>query len=146
MSAPCLIINGIELPQQSRLSYQQTYELLEGGHTSQRRADGSLVTMSRWQRWRTSINGGGWIPPALLGLPIGVPFEVHAVAPIALMPGEVLPTGWSARTDWPESMYVDRRGVEVRIVYPILTIVTVVGARLITGGANPTWELTGEEP
>lgn len=146
MGAPTLIINGIELPQESRLDYQQTFELIEGGHAARRRANGSLMTMTRWLRWRTSITAGGWIPPQLLGLPIGVPFEVHAVAPVALRPGESLPAGWVARTDWPVVTYVDRLGVDVRLVYPVLSIVTMTGARLVTGGSNPTWELSGEEP
>jgi hypothetical protein len=146
MSAPVLIINGVELPQRSRLDYQQTFERVDGGANSRRMAGGRLFTTGHWEAWRTTIQGGGWIPPALLSLSRGVPFELHCVAPIALLPGEDLPAGWSARVDWPECTMIDERKVEVRLVFPVLTVVTLTGARLVTGGTNPSWELEMETP
>lgn len=146
MGAPVLIINGIELPQRSRLDYQQTFERVDGGANSRRLASGRLFTTEHWEAWRTTISGGGWIPPALLALRRGIPFEVHSVAPIALMPGEDLPDSWSARADWPERSVTDERGVEVHLVFPVLTVVTRFGVRLVTGGLNPSWELEAETP
>lgn len=145
MAAPALIINGIELPQRARLEYKQTFERVDGGREARRMANGALFTMQHWQRWATTISGGGWVPPALLGLPIGLPFEVCAVAPLALLPGESLPDGWSARSDCPELAIVDRRGVAVRLVYPVLTVATLNGPRYVIGGAQPSWELVCEE-
>lgn len=143
--APSLIINGIELPQRARLEYRQTFWLVEGGRSSRRMANGRLFTMSHWQRWATTISGGGWVPPPLLGLPIGEPFEVHSVAPVSLLPDEELPAGWAARPDCPEVTTTDGHGVTVRLVYPVLTVVTVTGARLVVGGGAPKWELVCEE-
>ncbi|MDR1995155.1 hypothetical protein [Azonexus sp.] len=146
MSAPVLIINGFELPQRSRLDYQQTFERVDGGSSSRRMASGRLFTTEHWEAWRTTISGGGWIPPALLSLRRGMPFVLHSVTTIALRPGEDLPAGWSARVDWPEHSITDERGVTVRLVFPVLTVVTRLGARLMTGGSNPSWELEMETP
>ncbi len=144
MAAPVLIIDGIELPQRSRLDYQQTFQRLGGGATTRRMANGAPFTMEHWEKWQTTISGGGWIPPALLGLKRGVPFTVHCVAAIALKPAESLPAGWTARTDWPEKSVTDERGVTLRLVLPILTVITTSGARLVVGGRNPQWELDME--
>lgn len=145
MGAPVLIINGLELPQLSRLDLQQTFEIDEGGTSDRRLANGSLFVMSNWTKWKTTLSGAGWVPAPLLSLPRGVAFELHSVAPLALSVGEALPAGWAARTDWPEKTIIDRRGVEVRLVYPILTVKTVSGARLVTGGNMPQWELVCRE-
>lgn len=145
MAAPALIINGIALPQRARLEYRQTFERVNGGRSARRMANGALFTMSHWQRWATTISGGGWIPPALLGLQPGIPFEVHAVAPLSLLPGELLPEGWLYRSDCPELTIVDSRGVEVRLVYPVLTVATLDGPRYVVGGSKPSWELVCEE-
>lgn len=145
MSAPVLIINGVTLPQRSRLDYQQTFERLSGGAETRRRANGAAMTMEHWERWGTTISGGGWVPPALLGIKRGVPFVVHSVFPLSLKPGESLPPGWTARTDWPEKSVTDENGVTVRLVLPILTVISPAGARMRVGGDNPQWELVCEE-
>lgn len=145
MGAPTLIIAGHALPLRARLQYQQTFGLVDGGRTSRRLADGGMFTSERWRKWQTTISGGGWIPPALLGLPIGVPFDVHAVAPMSLRAGESLPAGWSARVDWPEVSVTGKDGVTVRLVYPILSVITNSGPRYTLGGGAPSWELVCEE-
>lgn len=145
MGAPTLIIAGVTLPQRSRLDYQQTFERLDGGATTRRLANGAAFTMQHWERWGTTISGGGWIPPALLGIQRGVPFEIHSVYPLSLKPGESLPTGWTARTDFPEQSVTDENGVTVRLVLPILTVISPLGARYVVGGANPQWEMVCEE-
>lgn len=145
MGAPTLIINGITLPQRARLDLQQTFERVQGGGESRRLANGGLFTMQRWRRWATTLSGSGWIPAPLLSLPIGEPFAVHSVAPLALRIGEPLPAGWAARTDWPEVAVTGELGVTVRLVYPILTVATLDGPRYMTGGDGPSWELNCEE-
>lgn len=145
MSAPTLIIAGLELPQESRLEYRQTFELIDAGGTSRRMANGALFTMRRWRKYRTTISGGGWIPAPLLALPLNAPFEVHAVGALALRLGESLPAGWREREDWPAIERTDRRGVVVRMVFPILTVKAPLGARYVVGGANPQWELVCED-
>lgn len=145
MSAPTLIIAGFEFPQESRLDFQQTFERVGGGATSRRMSGGALFTMESWERWSTTISGGGYVPAPLLSIKRGVPFEIHSVQPISLKPGEDLPNGWAARTDWPEETFISRLGVEIRLIYPILTVKSAAGARLVIGGSKPQWELTGEE-
>lgn len=145
MSAPVLIINGVELTQLARLDFQQTFERLDAGSSLRRRANGAAMTMSRWERWSTSLSGSGWIPPALLSIQRGIPFTIHSVAPVALRPGEALPTNWTARTDWPETLFTDKRGVVSRLIYPILTVVSAQGARYVTGSVSPQWEMACEE-
>lgn len=145
MGAPTLIINGITLPQRARLDLQQTFERVQGGGDSRRLASGGLFTMQRWRRWATTLSGSGWIPAPLLSLPIGEPFTLHSVAPLALRVGESLPAGWESRTDWPEVSVTDELGGTVRLVYPILTVATLDGPRYMTGGDGPSWELNCEE-
>lgn len=145
MSAPTLIIAGFELPQESRLDLQQTFERVDGGCAQRRRAGGAWFSMEAWTRWSTTISGGGFVPAPLLSIPRGVPFELHSVAPLALWPGEDLPPGWSARTDWPETSFTSRLGVEIRLVYPILMVASAQGARMVVGSSTPQWELACEE-
>ena len=101
--------------------------------------------MGRYSRCRIGSAGRRPFPPALLGLQPGIPFEVHAVAPLSLLPGESLPEGWLSRSDCPELTIVDSRGVEVRLVYPVLTVATLDGPRYVVGGSKPSWELVCEE-
>ena len=83
MSAPPLIIAGITLPQRARLDFSQTLEPL-GGASARRLANGALFKTLQWQRWRTTISGGGWVPPQLLGIDYGQPYTVECVATVAL--------------------------------------------------------------
>lgn len=146
MGAPTLIIAGIQIPQRSRFDLTQSFSRVDGGAASRRMGDGALFTMEAWEKWKTTISASGWIPPALLSIKRGVPFALHSIAPLALQPGELLPDGWAARTDWPEiTLPADENGVIVRLVYPILTVATLAGAQLVTGGTNPQWELVCEE-
>lgn len=145
MGAPTLIIAGFELQQESRLDFQQTFERVDGGASSRRLAGGALFSMQHWERWATTVSGSGYVPAPLLSIRRGEPFELHSVAPIALKPGEDLPAGWAARTDWPEKTFTSRLGVEIRLVYPILTVASALGARLVVGGTYPQWEIACEE-
>ena len=68
-------------------------------------------------------------------------------------PGNWL-TGWRPAADmsvtvscspWGETSVTDERGVTVRLLYPVLTVMSEP-PRLITGGSGPSWELVCEEP
>lgn len=144
MSAPPLIIAGIELPQRARLGISQTYEAV-GGFSSRRMASGSLFKMSRWQRWRTTISGSGWVPPQLLGIDYSASYVVECVAAVALAVGESLPATWAQRSSpWGEKTITDERNISVRLIYPKLTVMSEP-PRLIIGNDGPSWELVCEE-
>lgn len=143
MSMPKLIIADITLPERSRLDFQQTYEPILGG-ARRRMANGSLFSMTHWKKWKTTIRGSGWVPAPLLGIDYSSAYFVHCIEPIALRPGEDLPPGWSARTDWPEVILpADAHGVSVRLVLPILRVMS--DPPTFSPGMNPTWELICEE-
>jgi hypothetical protein len=144
MSAPSLIIAGIELPQRARLDLSQTFEAI-GGRSARRMASGALFKMSHWARWKTTISGAGWVPPQLLGINYDQPYTVECVEPLALAVGESLPPTWGSRAaPWDEKTVTDERGVQVRLFFPILTVMSDP-PRLITGGSGPSWELVCEE-
>ena len=144
MSAPSLIIAGIELPQRARLDLTQTFEPI-GGRSARRMASGALFRMSHWQRWKTTISGGGWVPPQLLGIDYDQPYTIESVTPLSLAVGEPLPPNWGSRAaPWDEKTVTDERGVQVRLFFPILTVMSDP-PRLITGGSGPSWELVCEE-
>jgi hypothetical protein len=144
MSAPPLIIAGIELPQRARLDFNQTFEAI-GGRSARRMASGALFRMHNWQRWKTTISAGGWVPPQLLGIDYDQPYTIECVEPLALAVGESLPPTWGSRAaPWDEKTVTDERGVQVRLFFPILTVMSDP-PRLITGGNGPSWELVCEE-
>ena len=144
MAAPPLIIAGIELPLRAILDFSQTYEPI-GGNSSRRMANGALFKMSQWARWRTTISGGGWVPPQLLGIDYTQPYTLECAAPLALAVGEDLPANWSQRAaPWGEVTFTDDDGVSVRLFYPILTVMSDP-PRLIAGDSGPSWELVCEE-
>jgi len=64
---------------------------------------------------------------------------------VALAVGEDLPPNWTQRAaPWGEVSVTDERGVTVRLVYPVLTVMSDP-PRLINGGSGPSWELVCEE-
>lgn len=145
MSAPPLIIAGIEIPQRARLDLSQTFEAI-GGSSSRRMANGALFKMSQWRRWRTTISGSGWVPPQLLAIDYDQPYTLESVTTLALAVGESLPAGWAQRSSpWGEKTITDERGVAIRLFYPVLTVMSEP-PRLITGNSGPSWELVCEEP
>ena len=144
MAAPPLIIAGIELPVRSRLDFSQTFEPVGGG-SSRRMANGALFRMRQWQRWRTTISGGGWVPPQLLGIDYSASYTIESVAPLALAAGEDLPANWTERAaPWGERTVTDEDGVVIRLFYPILTVMSDP-PRMINGNNGPSWELVCEE-
>jgi len=144
MAAPPLIIDGIEIPQRARLDFSQTFEAF-GGRSARRMASGALFKMGLWQRWKTTISGGGWVPPQLLGIDYSAPYEIECIAPLAFAEGEHMPPTWDQRAaPWGEVSVTDERGVTVRLIYPILTVMSDP-PRLIVGNNGPSWELVCEE-
>lgn len=144
MSAPSLIIAGITLPQRSRLEFSQTFEPI-GGRSGRRMANGALFRMSQWQRWRTTISGSGWVPPQLLGIDYDSSYTIESVTEVALAAGEPLPPNWTQRSaPWGEVSITDESGVTVRLIYPVLTVMSDP-PRLINGASGPSWELVCEE-
>lgn len=143
MNYPTLIIAGVTLPLRSWLEVQQTYEPA-AGNTRRRLADGGLFNMTRWRRWKTTLSGSGWIPAPLLGIDYDQPITIHCVQPMAFRVGESLPSGWSARTDYPEVLLpADEFGQQVRLVLPILTV--WAEPPRIVPGSETSWELSAEE-
>ena len=144
MAAPPLIVAGIEVPQRARLDFSQTFEPL-GGRSARRMANGALFRMSQWQRWRTTISGGGWVPPQLLGIDYDAPYTLESVTAVSLAVGEDLPPNWSQRAaPWGEVSVTDERNVTVRSIYPVLTVMSDP-PRMINGNNGPSWELVCEE-
>lgn len=142
MSAPTLIIAGITLPVLAHLDFQQTFDPI-GGNTKRRMAGGALFSMTNWRRWKTTISGSGWIPAQLLSINFDEPYEVHSIQPVAFAVGAPLPPGWAIRTDFPGTTITDEAGIETRLIYPVLTVMSDP-PRLVTG-SDPTWELSCEE-
>lgn len=145
MGAPSLIIAGIELPQRSRLDFSQTFEVI-GGVVSRRMASGALFKLTHWRRWKTTISAAGWVPPQLLAVDYDQPYEIECVEPIALAVGEALPAGWTQRAaPWGETTVTDERGISVRLVYPILTVMSEPPRLVVGSSSGPSWELVCEE-
>lgn len=140
--SPYLIIGGNVIPVRARLDLSQRLEPL-AGETRRRLADGSLFSMSRWGRWRTTIQGGGWIPTPLLLMDFSQQYEIHCVQPVSIPLGEQLPERWRERTDIPSTKIFDEHGGVFRLVYPILTVRS--GPPVYLLGINSTWELSAEE-
>lgn len=142
MSSPPLILAGVILPVRSRLDFQQSYEPV-GGRFRRRMASGTAFSMTRWERWRTTINGAGWLPAPLLSIDFRVPYEIHCIEPVSLAPDADLPPGWRARTDFELPPQHDGHGGEVRLIYPILKVCS--DRPRFSTGINPSWELICEE-
>ena len=144
MAAPPLIVASIELPVRSRLDFSQTFEPV-GGSSSRRMANGALFKMRQWARWRTTISGGGWVPPQLLDIDYAAPYTIECVAPLALAAGEDLPPNWTQRAaPWGEQEFTDEAGVVIRLFYPVMTVMSDP-PRMISGNNGPSWELVCEE-
>lgn len=140
--SPSLIINGIIIPVRSRLDMQQTLEPV-GGASRRRLANGGLFLMQRWRKWRTTIKCAGWIPAPLLTMDFSLPYEIHCVKPVTLLPGETLPNGWRERTDFVPADALDEQAGTLRMVYPIITVLS--DPPTFGLGTDPSWDLNAEE-
>jgi len=79
-----LKIGSVEIPARSSLDIDQTYEPL-GGETILRTLSGAGIKQATWQRTRTVISGGGWIPPGLTHLDYTTQQSVACIVPRALI-------------------------------------------------------------
>lgn len=139
-----LIIAGVELSVIAWLDFDQAIEPM-GGSTLHRMANGAGFKVSSWRKHRITLSAGGWIPPALLGIDYGTPFEIELPIPIGLNIGETLPAGWSSRAaPYGETTQTDQDGKSLRMVYPKMTVFSD-GPRQSAGGGARTWELVCEE-
>ncbi|MBK6414061.1 hypothetical protein [Sphingopyxis sp.] len=59
-----LIVGIYTLPMRAMLDFEQSYEPL-GGQSTLRAIDGSGIRQTTWHKTRTTISGGGWLPPGL---------------------------------------------------------------------------------
>lgn len=142
MASPTLILGGCVIPVRSRLELQQSYEPL-GGSSRRRMASGAAFSMIRWQRWRTTIQGAGWLPAALLCVDFTMPYEIHCVQPVSLCANDELPPGWRARTDFTLPPEHDEHAGLIRLVYPVFKVCS--DRPKFSTGINPSWELICEE-
>lgn len=75
-----LKIGAIEIPNRAALDLEQTYEPM-GGETTLRTVDGTGIKQSTWRKTRTTLTGGGWIPPGLSTLDTTAQLVIACIAP-----------------------------------------------------------------
>ena len=75
-----LIIGGVSIPDLAALELQQTYEPI-GGEMTLRTIGGSAIKQITWQKWRTTITGGGWLPFGLSSLDYSAQMAVACIVP-----------------------------------------------------------------
>jgi len=79
-----LKLGTLEIPLRAALDIDQTYEFI-GGETTLRTISGDGIKQETWKKTRTTISGGGWIPPLLQSLDTTAAMLVACVAPQALL-------------------------------------------------------------
>ncbi len=168
-----LKIGSIEIPARSSLDLEQTYEPL-GGETILRTLSGAGIKQATWQKTRTVISGGGWIPPGLAHLDYTTQQTFACIVPRALIANgarqATLPAarrGDAGFEPWGWAMMVDGSVIasELTVVSHVATVAAVADAigyqvlyyPLITcwisrpnesgsrGEATYRWELIAEE-
>ena len=168
-----LKIGSVEIPARSSLDIDQTYEPL-GGETILRTLSGAGIKQATWQKTRTVISGGGWIPPGLTHLDYTTQQSVACIVPRALICNgsrmATLPAARRADTGyepWAWALMPDGSVIasEVTIVSHVATVAAVTDAigyqvlyyPLLTcwcsrpnesgsrGEATYRWELIAEE-
>lgn len=78
-----LKIGSVEISRLSALDLEQSYEIL-GGETILRTIDGTGIKQSTWSKLRTTISGGGWLPPGLATLDVTTQQTVACFVPRAI--------------------------------------------------------------
>lgn len=131
-----LKIGSITLPRLSALDLEQTYEIL-GGESILRTISGTGIKQSTWSKLRTTISGGGWIPPSIAALDASTQQTVSCFVPRAIpCNGSRQATIPAARrsdtgyTPWAIALMSDGRPVDtsVSLVGNVATAAEVVGA------------------
>ena len=75
-----IVIGGVSIPDLAALELQQTYEPI-GGEMTLRTIGGSAIKQITWQKWRTTITGGGWLPFGLSSLDYSAQMAVACIVP-----------------------------------------------------------------
>ena len=70
----------MSIPDLAALELQQTYEPI-GGEMTLRTIGGSAIKQITWQKWRTTITGGGWLPFGLSSLDYSAQMAVACIVP-----------------------------------------------------------------
>ena len=78
-----LKIGSIEISRLAGLDLEQTYEII-GGETILRTINGTGIKQSTWSKLRTTISGGGWLPPGLATLDATTQQTVACFVPRAI--------------------------------------------------------------
>lgn len=79
-----LLIGGVPIPLYAVLDLSQRYEVI-GGRTDLRLANGNALRQTHWQRLRTTIEGGGWMPPGLVAIDYSAPVIIACLSPRSLV-------------------------------------------------------------
>lgn len=74
---------SISIPNRSALDLTQTYEPI-GGDTLLRSISGVGIKQTTWKKTRTTITGGGWIPPGLATIDHTVQVSISCIVPRAV--------------------------------------------------------------
>ena len=91
-----LVISGVPVPLHAVLDLSQRYEVI-GGRTDLRLANGNALRQTHWQRLRTVIEGGGWMPPGLVAIDYSAPVIIDCLTPRSLVTTALTATLPSAR-------------------------------------------------
>lgn len=78
-----LIVGGLVIPALAALDLVQTYEPI-GGSSLLRMMSGAAKKQTHWQKLRTRISAGGWVPPGLAGLDYAASMQIACIAPRAI--------------------------------------------------------------
>lgn len=78
-----LLIGALTIPDLAALDLQQTYEPI-GGESTLRTIAGTGIKQMTWQKLRTTIQGGGWLPPGLGSLDYSQQLAVACIVPRAI--------------------------------------------------------------
>jgi len=156
-----LVINGITYGNLETLNATQSYGRVEGGRSSQRMADGSLVSQCFWSKISTTLTGTGVIPPGLDALDEGISYTIKCLGPRTIsssVPSITLPTRRSdvavEYSAWVGGELVDWDGLSVVAGAQAYraTYVPEITARLVAKSVNGdiysarwAWSLTFEE-
>lgn len=91
-----LILGGVSVPLIAALDLSQSYEPI-GGVSTLRTLNGTAVRRQHWQKLRTSISGGGWIPAGLQALDYSGALSLSCIAPRSVHSANVNATLPAAR-------------------------------------------------
>ena len=137
-----LIIAGRTISLASYLDLQQRFAAPLGGRAQHRMSDGSLFIMDRWTRQAVTLAASGWVPPALRGLNLSGVFTVELPLPLTLYAGDVLPSGFVARSaPYGEKAGIDQAGVAYRLVWVKFQAGTTGFSETSDHAGMHSWEL-----